>query len=366
MNTLFNVYLGNDVKCAVCKNSIENCLVMFKNGTLIHDNCANNSPLKQLQLKCEEHTNYIKVLTTEAELNERKISDLINQLESQNAHIQVITAEAELRKTTTTELIKKLESKCEDLTREIELAEIAECIGCEIKNMEISELETEVKELKEKIQIFNRENLIQFGQIAELKYMNEDLQQQRNKKKFIDKFKGCLKKNLGIRVNKMLLHFCSAILNIKFKNNQYENITIHKIITTVTKATSSEFDLHMFFEQLSYALVCKVCYLNSSCMPNNLRTTCKNHQAVLVDFNGIYYGGIFIGYGFRDESKAIIQWFENNFSLMDINKCFELPSSSTDESVLSAIAYNEKRNKKNKLIKFPKAESYIADKVESP
>jgi hypothetical protein len=352
-----NIYFyrssNKNVKCVLCQNSIEDCLVIMRNGTMIHENCANFNAINQLQLKCQEQTTFIQALSLETELKEKETSKLINQLEEQTAHIFAL--EAKLRNTTHPE---QLEVKCRDLARQVEEMEnTSGCFECEDKNIQINELKKDLKELKEKIEILINENLIRSGQVQELKDINENVQQRNKKKKFIDKFKRSFKIKLGIQVNEMLIKFCSDQLNIKFKVKKCENITVYKMINTVSKATNDEFELHLFYEQLSYALVCKVCYLNSSCWTNNLGKSCRNHQALIVDFNGIYYGGIFIGYTPGDDSKAIIQWFENNFSLMDINNCFELPSSSTDKSVQSAIAYNEKRSNKTHWIKFPKIES---------
>jgi hypothetical protein len=91
----------------------------------------------------------------------------------------------------------------------------------------------------------------------------------------------------------------------------------------------------LFYEQLCYALVCGDCFLTGKC---------TKHQAILVNYNGTYFGGIFVGYVLKDKTRAIIRWFEDGdfFSLMDISACFMLPDPSYGDhkSIEAAILYN--------------------------
>lgn len=186
---------------------------------------------------------------------------------------------------------------------------------------------------------------------ANLKLLDEiKIYQQQNQRPKFDDFRSCEQKKISATVRLRLLEFCSAELGATLIINDF---TVSNLVAAVVNAIQDSPQLlflwNLFYEQLSYVLLCPKCYLNSPTL-SRLIETCTKHQAILANFNGKYYGGIFIGYAPPAKNKVIIQWFEDNsFSVMNVDTCYELTNLTVvpeDKSIEHAIIYNTRSTTK--------------------
>jgi hypothetical protein len=316
--------------CGVCKQPIVNTLVRIVNKKIFHENCItvseSESPIEKLQLDLENAS---------------------EQLASDKRYLFCGMCKKEITIKSGDILVRIADGKmfhenCNtppDIHQELKFLQhklAQETSTLQLETQKVQQLTDANQKLLTEIQRYR--------------------QQQIPTHKF-DDFRAYTRRKLNIGVNLQLVEFCKTQLRITL----IANFTIGKLVSVVVKAiqdnAQSVFLWNLFSEQLGYALACSVCYTNSSmCTHQELALRCRNHQAILVNYNGIYYGGIFIGYAPPDKTKVVIQWFEDgSFSVMDVSTCYNLTPLNTmtdDKSIPYGNIYNEGSDRKF-WVQFP-------------
>lgn len=307
-----NLYSREPLACVACKKPLTNSLVKIVDKIMFHENCNKLQPNIQNEVQLLQH----------------KLKQSTLSLQNETQKVQQLT-DANLKLFDEIKICNQLQNKIQLLEHRLEQTTLSLQNGTQ-----------KVKQITD----------------ANLKLLDEiktcRQQQNINQKHKFDDFRIYEQKKISAAIRLRLLEFCRAEFGAALIIDEF---TVSNFVVAVVNAIQNNpqflFLWNLFYEQLSYALLCPKCFLNSSTLSHQeLVETCKKHQAILVNFNGKYYGGIFIGYAPPDKNKAVIQWFEDNsFSVMDVDTCYKLSNLTVvpeDKSIEQAVIYNTRSTTK--------------------